>query len=40
MGLPVLKPDHLGMQPHNEKSWEGYLHFWRTIGYIMGLEDR
>ncbi|XP_072934532.1 uncharacterized protein [Epargyreus clarus] len=39
-GFALLKPDHFSIRQDNKEDWEGFNHFWRTIGYMIGLEDR
>lgn len=39
MGLVVSKNTNLGMSGSVDEI-EGFIHFWRTIGYFMGIEDR
>lgn len=39
MGLAVLKRTYLGIVGSTEDI-EGFIHFWRTIGYLIGIEDR
>ncbi|XP_022112480.2 uncharacterized protein LOC110991432 isoform X1 [Pieris rapae] len=40
IGISLLKPDKFGIQQLQPGDWEAYNHFWRTIGYSIGLEDR
>ncbi|XP_055640175.1 uncharacterized protein LOC129777741 [Toxorhynchites rutilus septentrionalis] len=39
VGYVVLGYQKLGIQ-YDEEGMEGFVHFWRTIGYMLGLEDR
>ncbi|XP_077296121.1 uncharacterized protein LOC143918220 isoform X2 [Arctopsyche grandis] len=39
-GLGLLCPDKLGMVCGNIDDIEGYTHFWRTIGYMIGIDDK
>ena len=39
MGLTVIKKKMFGIKG-NVEDVEGFVHFWRTIGYYMGIEDR
>ena len=39
MGLAVMKRKVHGISGSTEDI-EGFIHFWRTIGYFMGIEDR
>ncbi|XP_069681356.1 uncharacterized protein [Periplaneta americana] len=39
MGFGVLAPEKLGITGTPEEQ-EGFVHFWRTIGYMLGIEDR
>lgn len=38
-GYVVLSYKKLGVQ-YNREGMEGFVHLWRTIGYMIGLEDR
>lgn len=40
IGFAVLKPHQFGISQTKEGDWEAYNHFWRVIGYMIGLEDR
>ncbi|XP_021701926.1 uncharacterized protein LOC5577104 isoform X2 [Aedes aegypti] len=39
VGYVVLNHQKLGVQ-HSQEGVEGFVHLWRTIGYMLGLEDR
>ncbi|XP_050667252.1 uncharacterized protein LOC126966975 [Leptidea sinapis] len=39
-GFAMLKPDKFGIRQLEPGDWEAYNHFWRTIGYVIGLEDK
>ena len=39
MGYLVIKKDQLGIKGSRE-DMEGLVHFWRTIGYMIGIDDR
>lgn len=39
MGYITLKPDILGIQV-SRKNFEAFIHFWRVIGHMVGIEDR
>lgn len=38
IGFIVAKPEKLGveMSPY---CWEAFVHFWRVVGYMLGIED-
>ncbi|XP_011551135.3 uncharacterized protein LOC105382861 [Plutella xylostella] len=40
LGFAVLRPTKFGLRGFSEDDWEAYNHFWRVIGYMIGLEDR
>jgi len=40
MGYGLIRSKKLGMDSSNEKEVEGFVHFWRTIGYMLGIKDR
>lgn len=39
MGFITLKPHILGVQV-SRKNFEAFVHFWRVIGSLIGIEDR
>jgi len=39
MGFGVLVPEKLGLTGSPEEQ-EGFIHFWRTVGHLLGIEDR
>ena len=39
-GLLALKWKELGISENSVDCLPGLVHFWRTIGYLMGIEDR
>ena len=39
-GIGLLTPEKIGMIHNNREDIEGYIHFWRTIGYMIGIHDR
>lgn len=40
MGFGVLVPEKLGIKNADTKDLEGFIHFWRAIGYLIGVDDR
>ncbi|XP_072937254.1 uncharacterized protein [Epargyreus clarus] len=40
VGFAVLKPDKFSIRQNKSGDWEGFVHFWRTVGYMLGVEDR
>jgi hypothetical protein len=39
MGFGLLVPEKLGLNGSSEEQ-EGFIHFWRTVGHLLGIEDR
>lgn len=39
MGFHILMPDKFGIVGTREQ-FEAFNHFWRVIGYLLGMEDR
>lgn len=39
VGYVVLSPRMLGVQ-YNTEDMEAFVHFWRVMGYMLGIEDR
>ncbi|GBP70076.1 hypothetical protein EVAR_98907_1 [Eumeta japonica] len=40
LGFALLKPDKIGALAFEPGDWRAYIHFWRTMGYMIGIEDR
>ncbi|XP_045454251.1 uncharacterized protein LOC123663626 [Melitaea cinxia] len=40
VGFPILKPDKFSIYQLEDGDWEGYIHFWGVISYMLGLQDR
>ncbi|XP_066998727.2 uncharacterized protein [Anabrus simplex] len=40
VGLMVLYPSAFGAGGASEEDLEGFVHLWRCIGYMLGIEDR
>lgn len=40
MGLIVAHPDKLGAASATEEDFEGLIHFWRGLGWLLGIEDK
>ena len=36
VGLPILYPKHFGIHGEREKDFEGFIHLWRAIGFLLG----
>jgi len=40
IGLIVLYPQKFGLGRATDEEMEGFIHLWRCIGYMLGIEDR
>lgn len=40
MGFGLLMPEKLGIKIKDPKDVEGFVHFWRAIGYLVGVDDQ
>lgn len=41
IGFILAEPKKLGIQfPEYERDIEGFVHFWRVIGWMLGIEDK
>lgn len=40
IGLIVLYPEKFGMKRATKKEMEGFVHMWRCIGWLLGIEDK
>ncbi|CAG0883710.1 unnamed protein product [Darwinula stevensoni] len=39
-GAPLLYPHRVGIHGATERDWEGFIMFWRTMGYLLGIDDK
>ena len=39
MGYITIRPDILGI-PVSRDNYEAFVHFWRVMGYMLGIQDR
>lgn len=40
IGLIVMHPDKFGMARATDEELEGFIHLWRCLGWILGIDDR
>ena len=40
MGLALMHPDKFGMARATDRQLEGFVHLWRCLGWILGIDDR
>ena len=40
VAMIVLYPQKFGLARATDEELEGFIHFWRCIGYLLGIEDR
>jgi len=40
MGYQVVRSKQLGVYYSTEEEWKAFIHLWRVVGYILGIEDR
>lgn len=40
MGYIVTKPKLVGIHYYDKEDMEAFVHVWRVIGYLMGVEDQ
>lgn len=40
MGLVILYPEKLGIVGVTEEELDGFVHLWRVLGHLLGIEDR
>ncbi|XP_045483557.1 uncharacterized protein LOC123688876 isoform X2 [Harmonia axyridis] len=40
MGFGIARTEMIGVYGATKEELEGYIHFWRVIGSIMGIQDR
>jgi len=39
-GFALQNPRYFALTNEPDENWEGLLHFWRTIGYLLGIDER
>lgn len=40
MGFAILRPEHVGIHNASRDELESFIHLWRVIGYIIGIDDK
>ncbi|KAJ8924189.1 hypothetical protein NQ315_006980 [Exocentrus adspersus] len=40
MGFALVRSKMLGIHESSDNEWKAFLHLWRVIGYLMGIEER
>lgn len=40
MGFVLVRSELIGIHNASQKELEGFVHLWRVIGYILGIDDR
>lgn len=40
MGFSIARSENMGIHNATKEELEGFVHFWRVIGSIMGIQDR
>ncbi|XP_056640076.1 uncharacterized protein LOC130447334 isoform X1 [Diorhabda sublineata] len=39
-GLGSIRAEFVGLQAVSEEDWKGLHHYWRVMGYLLGIEER
>lgn len=40
IGYAIVKPECFGLSSMTDEDCEALIHFWRVIGYLLGVHDR
>ncbi|XP_057660167.1 uncharacterized protein LOC130896236 [Diorhabda carinulata] len=40
MGFQVARPNLIGIHNATDEEFKAFIHFWKVVGYLMGIEDR
>lgn len=40
MGFALVRNKMVGIHEATEEEWKAFVHVWRVIGYILGIEDK
>lgn len=40
MGLAVCRSKMVGVHDATDDEWRSFIHVWRVVGYILGIEER
>ncbi|XP_018563854.1 uncharacterized protein LOC108905468 [Anoplophora glabripennis] len=40
LGISLCRSKTLGIHKTSNQEWEAFIHVWRVIGYLIGIEDR
>lgn len=40
MGFGLVRSKMVGVHEASEDEWQAFIHVWRVVGYMLGLEER
>lgn len=40
MGFIIIRTERIGIHDATNEDLEAFIHFWRVIGYALGIEDK
>lgn len=40
MGFVLVRSKQVGLHEANDEEWESFIHVWKVIGRLLGIEDR
>ncbi|XP_066142865.1 uncharacterized protein [Euwallacea fornicatus] len=40
MGYQLIRGHFIGMRNITDEDWKGFIHLWRVVGHLLGIEDR
>lgn len=40
MGFALVRSKMVGVHEATEEEWKAFIHIWRVVGYILGVEER
>nr|CAI5829346.1 unnamed protein product [Callosobruchus analis] len=40
MGISLIRSEMVGVHNVSEVEWKGFIHLWRVVGHVLGIDDR
>lgn len=40
ISIALTRSEMVGIYNTTDDDWKGFIHLWRVVGYLMGLDDR
>ncbi|CAH1957859.1 unnamed protein product [Acanthoscelides obtectus] len=40
MGISLVRSEMMGVHNVSDLEWKGFIHLWRVVGYVLGIDER